>query len=161
MATYRTFKELNGKTLKYADIVILQGYRYIVQDNHLYARETSNDRIFDQLALNKMQLAIDAYGYKTMIGIWPVSGNEDYEALTRLCLVLLALQEGSPYVDVKMPDGSWKRIVPQTQHKVGEYSACVLDKDTLKVGCQRITFEQVEAVYKTMLAFRTSRKKSK
>lgn len=114
MATYKTFDSLNNKTLKLGDTVVFNGTRYVANRSPIgaYMENTKgyNDEIFDNLLIDEDKAAVKAYGYGPGCGSWPDCQGEDYEALTRLCLMLLAFIEGSEWVKIKMPDGNFKRV---------------------------------------------------
>ena len=96
MVTYRSLEELEIKRLQYNDLVEfpIEGevITYKVNINFLkvmnYAR---NDIIFLKLDLDKQKLAKDIYHLSSVYypcGGWPECEEGDYEALTRLVLVL-------------------------------------------------------------------------
>lgn len=99
MATYRSFEELEGKTLKLKDEVIFEvptkfKLPYLVETDRLSSKSASiiSAQIFIELRLDKAFAADLAYGYESMMRSyhkrWPVARIHDYEALTRLVLVL-------------------------------------------------------------------------
>lgn len=164
MATYRSFNELNNKTLRECDSVYINSTKFMVNSRFLAGGE-SNDVAFLELGISdkmKMKLAEDVYGYSPSSGYWPESKSVDYEALTRLTLVLLAFFEGSDEVFVEMPDKKWKTVVKSEYIdpsfkvvqelfpiRVGDYNARY-QEGALVVGCQQIPFNVVEKVYKSM-----------
>lgn len=95
MAIYKTYAKLAGKTLDEGDEVILKGYTYQVRPSFLSNRNTGiNYQIFDQLKLDKTEVAESCYGYTPIGGNWPECKKYDYEALTRLVLFLFKTIEG-------------------------------------------------------------------
>ena len=92
MATYRSYEELEGKTLRFGDIVKFRlGNKtvpYNVHDGFLNTPEPPNSKIFDELDLLRFDFASAYYGYKTINGSWPECKKGDYKALTRLVLAL-------------------------------------------------------------------------
>lgn len=92
MATYRSYEELEGKTLQFGDIVKFRlGNKtvpYNVHDGFLNTPEPPNSKIFDELDLLRFDFASAYYGYKTINGSWPECKKGDYKALTRLVLAL-------------------------------------------------------------------------
>lgn len=165
MATYRSFDELNGKTLKRYDKVVFKVTStrelvYVVTFAFLIAEGSSrNDRIFQELDLNGRLLAGHAYGYDLNRGLWPQSKNDDYEALTRLVLVLFAFSEGYD-VSLLMPNKEWKLLrrdsIPlgPPTIKLDGYSTTVWSGEFITVGCQKIPFAAVERVYQEMKKLR-------
>lgn len=93
MATYKSYKELKGKTLQYNDKVIILCLEYIVSATHLYTAQGINSEIFTRLALDKESFCTKAYGYSSTSGSWPSCQVEDYEALTRCVLWLFQIAE--------------------------------------------------------------------
>ena len=75
-------------------------YKYEVRNDFLNNLEKgSNDDIFLDLKLNKIDFANSAYGYDSLGGDWPSSKYADFAALTRLVEALF------PYCDeVKVND---------------------------------------------------------
>jgi hypothetical protein len=101
--TYKSYSELKGKTLTPGDKVIFgYGLEYIVSGNHLYNDNGHNSTIFEQLNIvKKDNLADTVYGYGTShAGSWPSAKDGDYEALTRLVLVLFQFVEGKKQAEV-------------------------------------------------------------
>ena len=89
MATYKCLADLQGKVLKYTDIVILKNIKYIVNTKFLSEEYYRNERIFEDLSIpNKERFATIAYGYESDGGAWPECRPSDYEALTR-CVIEL------------------------------------------------------------------------
>lgn len=172
MATYKSFNELNGKTLKLNDIVYFgkhSKHKYLVKDCYLFNSLGRNNHIFD-IVKQKSQykdklrdsdfdyfLANTAYGYSNSGGEWPQSLVEDFEALTRLTLVLFALLEGSEVIEVKIRD-KWVEIdINKFKESkkfvdITEYTAIVnYAKKTVTVGCSTFSFKDVENVYKALM----------
>ena len=98
MATYKTYAELKDKVLKSDDKVFLKGTIYKVCASFLSGRDGHNDQIFDQLKIDKNEVAKKCYGYEPGTGIWPESDFQDYAALTRLVLYLFKKIENSPEI---------------------------------------------------------------
>lgn len=96
MATYRCLADLQGKTLKREDIVILKGIKYTVQSRYLHEQDSSdNSKIFKVLSIpSKEEFTTKAYGYKHNCGDWPECESYDYEALTRCVIELYKIIEG-------------------------------------------------------------------
>ena len=95
MAEYRCLADLQGKTLKYEDCVILKGIKYRVLAKFLSECEGGdNSKIFDILSISsKEAFAAKAYGYEHNGGAWPECKRNDYEALTRCVIELFKLIE--------------------------------------------------------------------
>jgi hypothetical protein len=166
--TYRTFNQLNGKTLKKGDIVILGGKKHETCIGFISNNEEHNDWIFRKTGVNASDFLREAYGYNSFLGSgsWPECKDRDYEALTRAALVLLGFQEGYD-VDVQMPYNNWKRFerdsfnyefIEQRNMVIGDFEAAVT-ANYVEVGCQDISFNKVEKVYKTMVKLRDKSKK--
>ena len=69
-------------------------YIYTVCTEYLIIQEQSrNDKIFEDLGLNKIKFCSDCYGYDQNGGDWPESKFGDFAALTRLVEALF------PYCD--------------------------------------------------------------
>lgn len=168
MAIYTSFNDLNGRTLKYGDTVIFgKDIAYDVNDAYLNSVQNNNDRVFclalkDESCSDELihALADAAYGYPNRGGCWPQCDPYDWEALTRLVLVLYAFYEGSKEVDVEIK-GEWVKINPNTvlKKRVDSSVRFSLDKYTCRmdyvkkrvtVGCSVFTFEDVEMVYNLM-----------
>lgn len=95
MAIYKCLADLQGKILKYDDIVILKDIRYIVNTNFLSEERYNNEKIFDVLSIrDKEQFTTIAYGYESTRGAWPECRPYDYEALTRCVIALYKIIEG-------------------------------------------------------------------
>lgn len=159
MKTYNSFNELNGKTLQSGDRVNFRRIGYIVNYNFLKCvTQMNNAEIFEFLKISKHGVAREAYGYTDLGGIWPSSKSRDYEALTRLCLVLFAFLEGSKSVTVDMPNGGVVTIDHKKHIPFGYlcgYKTYIFD-DILKVGCTEIPFKKVESIYKKMCQLKNS-----
>lgn len=169
--TYRTFKELNGKTLRPGDIVRFGDRRLTVANNgtYLHHPEENNEIVFHDIIRKygsimtftstddlKALLASSAYGYTERGGNWPECMSGDFEALTRLCLVLYSLLESPRPVQVRI-GRKWvtinlKQLLLEKELyeiEVGSYTAKVNPaKKVVEVGCQTIPFQQVAALYK-------------
>lgn len=108
MATYKCLADLQGKTLKYGDIVILKDIKYRVSTCFLCEDWADNDKIFRILSIpSKEEFATSAYGYACFGGNWPSCKSDDYEALTRLVKRLYEIIE-SPVIGFKIK-GSYIR----------------------------------------------------
>ena len=89
MATYRCLADLQGKTLKYGDTVILKDIKYTVQHRYLQEEHYNNSKIFKVLSISsKENFTTNAYGYECMEGDWPECESYDYKALTK-CVIKL------------------------------------------------------------------------
>jgi hypothetical protein len=97
---------------------------------------------------SKYTLASKVYGYQTTAGVWPESKLEDYEALTRLVLVLFAFLEGETEIEVKIGN-IWVKINKNkfvddvTTVKLNSYHTAEVNNTTkvVTVGCQTFTFD--------------------
>jgi hypothetical protein len=151
---YESFNDLNGKTLKEGDFVVLDDVRHEVRHRFLWASSGNNSAAFASLGMNddksKYTLASKVYGYQTVGGDWPESRVEDYEALTRLVLVLFAFLEGETEIEVKIGFG-WVKINKNefaddvTTVKLNSYHTAEVN-NTIKVvtvGCQTFTFNSL------------------
>ena len=157
---YKSFDQLNGKTLKEGDVVVILNNTHEIKTDHFYNTRHINNNVFSLFGINSGTLANEAYGYLNLGGSWPSCRYKDFEALTRIALVLLAFSERSDvYID--MPDGTTKffemsnwcrKKIPVISEafRVGDYRAH-FQNDRLVAGCQRIPFSQIENVYKLML----------
>jgi hypothetical protein len=125
MKTYKSFNELNGNTLAEGDIVVFNGNNYFAPTNRgsfLSSRTTavSNDRPFVDAGFSTARLirklANLAYGYTPSNGTWPPAAANDYEALTRLVLVLFQFLEGKEKAEVNI-DGV-KFFVDKSANKI-------------------------------------------
>jgi hypothetical protein len=100
MTTYRSYKALFGKELKYLDILIFNKdglHTYEVQPTFLQNRDGRiNGTIFYKLWVSAMEFCSEAYGYTAKGGDCPTCKDEDYAALTRLALKIFELCEGKP-----------------------------------------------------------------
>lgn len=95
MAEYKCLADLQGKTLKYDDIVYLKDLQYIVKSRFLQEEHLDNYKIFDVLSiLSKEGFTSNAYGYACNGGAWPECKLHDYEALTRCVIELYKIIEG-------------------------------------------------------------------
>jgi len=150
--TYKSFNDLNGKTLKEGDIVVLDDVKYKVCRRYLWALHDSNSAVFASLGLYsdkiKYSLANKVYGYQATSGEWPESKWEDYEALTRLVLVLFAFLEDETEIEVKIGN-IWVKINKNefvddvTTVKLNSYYTAEVNNTTkvVTVGCQMFTFD--------------------
>lgn len=111
MAVYRSYSELEGKTLNYGDKLVFQHNKvillYHVKDGFLIQPiNGENDKIFHLLNLEKridiIKFANSAYGYKARSGLFPQCLTNDYEALTRITLALFKLCEQDQAVEVNL-----------------------------------------------------------
>jgi hypothetical protein len=163
--TYRTFDQLNGKTLEYGDAVVLIGHRHETYDRFLDNTKNMNGWIFDEHKIHGHYFLKEVYGYEPTIGDWPECRTSNYEALTRAALVLLAFQEGYD-VEVKMPNNEWKMFskeyfvsrVYKPSFRIANKKPIVTPEE-VHVGCQTITFNIVEKLYETMVELRRKSKK--
>lgn len=109
MATYKCLADLQGKVLKYRDIVILKNIKYIVNTKFLSEEYDYNERIFEDLSIpNKERFATTAYGYESDGGAWPECRPRDYEALTRCVIELYKIIEGKTSTTFKKE--KWYKI---------------------------------------------------
>lgn len=165
MAIYKSFNRLNGKTLKFEDTVVFgPDLIYEVREGFLYNTGTGeNTAVFKKLGADKQTLAVEAYGYVPGTGYWPDSNMQDYEALTRLCLVLFGFLEGAEEVILDMPDNETVAIKNETVAikitpaievgMIGDYNTFV-NRNYIIVGCTLVPFKKVEEVYKKMCELR-------
>ena len=94
MATYKCLADLQGKTLKYDDIVILKNIEYRVQSRFLQEPYCNNEAIFNVLSISsKEDFASNAYGYECSGGSWPECKPYDYAALTKCVIELYKIIE--------------------------------------------------------------------
>lgn len=94
MAEYRCLADLQGKILRYNDLVILKGIEYRVRTKFLSEEYGNNSKIFDVLSIiSKEDFATKTYGYECNRGSWPECKKDDYEALTRCVIELFKLIE--------------------------------------------------------------------
>jgi hypothetical protein len=168
MAVYESFNSLNGRTLKANDQLIFKDGVGNVQHTYVMFYHSKNNRIvFTAMGLDVEKLASKVYGYGYRpLGSWPTTNGRDFEALTRLALVVFAFEEGAESVKLKMPDGKWVNInrnkfilknpPPTFDIRVGTYGAKYSGNE-LHVGCQKIPFKKVEEVYKKMLSLRKTK----
>lgn len=111
MTVYRSYSELEGKTLEYGDKLVFQHNKVILSYDVkngflLYPINGENDKIFHLLNLEKridiIKFAKSAYGYKSESGLFPQCLTNDYEALTRIALALFKLCEQNQAVEVNL-----------------------------------------------------------
>lgn len=111
MTVYRSYSELEGKTLKYGDKLVFQHNKvilsYDVKDGFLIQPiNGENDKIFDLLNFKEridiIKFANSAYGYKSRSGIFPQCLTNDYAALTRITLALFKLCEQNQSIEVNL-----------------------------------------------------------
>ena len=93
MATYRSYGQLKGNTLREGDIVSFnvkdRELNYVVKNKYLdFSDPWRNEAVFDELGLSKFDLAEKEYGYKPGRGGWPDFKTGDFEAATRLVLAI-------------------------------------------------------------------------
>lgn len=95
MATYSNSAELLGKTLTHGDTVVLKDLKYKVNYCFLYLESLSNNnnKIFDELNLDKKEFCAKHYGYESGTGNWPLCKDYDYPALTRVVMALFEIIE--------------------------------------------------------------------
>jgi len=110
MATYKCLADLQGKTLRYADTVILKDIKYSVKSQFLQEKNyADNSEIFQVLSIpSKEELAKKAYGYEQKGGDWPECEKDDYAALTRLVIELYKIIEGKTSTTFK--EEQWYKI---------------------------------------------------
>jgi hypothetical protein len=154
---YESFNDLNGKTLKEGDFVVLDDIRYEVRRRFLWSSSNNNSAAFESLGMHsdkiKYSLTSKVYGYQALGGDWPESKWEDYEALTRLVLVLFAFLEGETEIEVKI-EGKWVKINKNefaddvtTVKLNSDYTAEVNNTTkVVTVGCQTFTFDSLRGL---------------
>lgn len=142
MATYRSFEELEGKTLKLKDEVIFEvptkfKLPYLVGYDRLNSKSASiiPAQIFIELGLDKIHEAALAYGYPSLMSSypkqWPVTRLPDYPALTRLVLVLFKKCEELK-IALGISKNTEKETVKESLYKVGDV---VIVKDRYDPAC--------------------------
>lgn len=151
--TYRSFKELNGKTLAYGDNVYFGKLHYEVYPDHMNASGEYNTAVFtDQLGFTDDQiddLLEQMYGYPTGNGAWPQSAPRDYEALTRACLGIYALLDKDPHIEFRTRKNCFRRVEltgfkKASRVKINDDYQAVLGKTALLVGCQKIHYKDLQ-----------------
>jgi hypothetical protein len=160
MKIYKSFKQLNGKTLKHYDRVILKpGLKLIVLavDGPFLDHPADNSRVFNMLGietrLEQCKFASKAYGYETNRGLFPEAMPDDYEALTRLVLVLFAAYAGDEYVEVKIGKKYVRINLKNLEYtvpvsiKLNEDYTGEFRKTGFKVGCQKISYDIISELY--------------
>lgn len=172
MATYRSFEELEGKTLKLKDEVIFEvptkfKLPYLVETDRLSSKSTSiiSAQIFIELGLDKTHEADSAYGYISMMRKyykqWPVARMHDYEALTRLVLVLFSKCEELKTA-LGISKNTEKETIKESLYKVGDkvivkdqydpdcvdsdYPCVFLEEMLKNYGGKQVVISQVEPV---------------
>lgn len=102
MKKYRFFKELEGKTLEYGDMLSIANIIHIVQSDHLINLQgCGNDYVFTLLDVtSKEQFCQEHYGYliRGMSDNFPSSKPDDYEALTRVSIALMKVSEEQDFL---------------------------------------------------------------
>lgn len=166
MNTYKSFNQLNGKTLKEDDLVYFGTHKYRVHRLFLfYAGDHDNDYIFSLLGLDKDALAAHVYGKNNAkSGGFPETKTTNFDLLTAMTLILFAFYEKSDYVEVTVKGvrnpivvdrNKFTRIKVMDHNKQLEiYRYLVFaspDGQYAIIGCQKIPFYKVEAVYKTLV----------
>jgi hypothetical protein len=163
MASYKSFNQLNGKTLKSGDTVwfTINGKKYPahIHSSRLYFMWFANSYIFELLGIVDCA-SLSQHVNNKEIDKDPHEGPQwefyDYEAATRFVLVLLAFAEGCESLEVQMPDGSWSpfhyknyRGDTVIEHTIGDYTTRIT-RAGVKVGCTHVPAATVEHLYKTM-----------
>lgn len=172
MATYRSFEELEGKTLKLKDEVIFEvptkfKLPYLVGYDRLNSKSASiiPAQIFIELGLDKIHEAALAYGYPSLMSSypkqWPVTRLSDYPALTRLVLALFKkCEEFNAAQNTSKEPMKEKSVKSNSLYKVGdkvvvkdqydsEYGMfdypCVFTSEMLKqYGGKKVTIAEVK-----------------
>lgn len=159
MATYKSFKQLNGKTLKQNDVLVFDKYKYNVHSDFLNNPELTNDVLFDHFGIDAIEFCEAAYGYKSKSGFWPECKHNDFEALTRVALLIFFMLEdkeatGIAFVEAGITIGGAKYDSIKISGKpytasvmVGDYKA-IITKKYVKVGCQQIPYGQINNLVK-------------
>ena len=146
--TYKSFKELNGKTLQYGDTIYFGKLKYEVSECYLHLRTGANDEVFTKMKIDEgaMEELIErAYGYPTRGGNWPECKSRDYEALTRAALMVYALMDNDPYIEFQF--GKTFRTIDlatrtkQYVVKLNDQYSAFLGHKSIRVGCQRISYD--------------------
>lgn len=110
---YNNFAALDGKTLAINDEVVIGKRTYNVASCYLNSDKGNNNAPFMELGMSDENqhnaIASLCYGYKDDGGYWPQSRRNDFEALTRLTLVLMLFHEGAQAVEVKV-GSKWVHI---------------------------------------------------
>jgi hypothetical protein len=152
MKTYKSFNELNGNTLAKGDIVVFNGNSYFVPSNSgpfLSSKTTavSNDRPFIDAGFHTerliRELASLAYGYTPSNGTWPPAAANDYEALTRLVLVLFQFLDGKEKAEVNI-DGD-RFFVDKAANKI---KVDPIDKVEVYTSTVEVSVEFVKRAHK-------------
>ena len=97
MKIYKSYKELEGKTLKFRDILHFKAkgevYEYGTMRRWLYCFNLcNNDIIFDKLNIkDRHKFCSESYGYEAVNNYFAYCHCADFEALTRLALDLFKL----------------------------------------------------------------------
>lgn len=170
--TYRSFEELNGKTLQHADVVYFGNIKYKVVKNYLDHASESNDYIFKKLGIDRLHtiaLARDIYAPLTVQpgSMWPAPytgyspRHEHMEALTRLVLAVYTLldpdtknarflnfQEDKASFDLKRYHKLiHERMLLKSVRLSDSYHAN-LRPAYIEVGCQKISYKTLAEVYR-------------
>lgn len=147
---YKSFDELNGKTLRRGDVVCFKAkginLRYTVEHNYLWNPTGNNFEIFSELGIiDFRKLAGRVYGYRSKGGVWPQTESYDYEALTRLVLVLFAFLEDEETVEVRVGNKWVKVDKGATVVTLNDtYYAIINHNDKIvRVGCQTFSFDKL------------------
>ena len=149
---YQSFEELNGKTLKEHDIVIFRkNLKYDVNRSYLENRRYNyNRKIFNELKIDPLEIAICAYGYNVRYdGGYPEYHVDDYEAATRLVLILFGFIENT---DVKVKIGrKWILFnidkFSISSVKLNSYYIAYLKSKYIQVGCQSISYKAIKELF--------------
>ena len=96
MKTYKSYKELKGKTLKCYDRLHFKVnkriFEYRTMRRCLICLVYFYDVIFDRLNIkDRFEFCSKSYGYKVNHGLFPSCHESDYKALTRVALDLFKL----------------------------------------------------------------------
>jgi hypothetical protein len=94
---YRSYKELEGKTLNCGDLLVFGRRIYRVDCNYLYHTGSGDSStIFSDLGIlnSKLSFCSEAYGYEAKTGYFPYYHNDDFISATRVALKLFAKLEG-------------------------------------------------------------------
>lgn len=146
---YKTFDELNGKTLaSYDKLEFKVGRRVLLYEvsssgTHLFTDGYSNASVFLFLRVSQRKFLTTAYGYAPRSGSWLESKSADFEGLTRAALMLFAKIEGFEikFVGVSKYDG------PEYFDLCSDYMATIY-ADHVEVGCQRFDKKTMEKFIK-------------
>lgn len=170
MATYKTYKQLEKKTLKRGDKLVFkvndEELEYIVEiagsgRPYLCGQYDEDYNIFANLGIEDgHQFTINYYGYESTSSKddpEPTAKEDDYKAVTRAALALFAMCEDKE-VEIEVPKEvvnienvkiTVPKYIPKPKPIELELNDCytaTIKEDVVVVGCQEIPIDKVKEI---------------